>query len=265
MRLRNSVLLSVTLVGTLALAGACAKKDDVAPGGPAAASSGAATTDAKTELGDAFRKLNTTTAAFTLDTDIGSMASVKGSGVSDPVNRASKSSIKVTGRGANVNTEVLVTGTDLYVKLNLPLLGIDPAKWTHIDIAKAGSLSALGLGDPADPANVKTFSDAVTTVEKSGSGTYKGTIDVTKRAAAGVGADAVKALGDGAKSVPFEVVVNGDGYPTKLTISMPAGGELPATTVTTTFSEFGKPVTIEKPAPAQVQEAPEGLLSRLGG
>jgi hypothetical protein len=267
MRLRNSALLSVTLAGTLALAGACAKKDDAPTPGTsgAAPSATAAPADAKSELVAAYRKLNGTTSTFGLDTDIGSVASLKGSGKADPANKASKSSLAVTGKGTNLTIDVLAAGTDLYMKFSAPLPGVDTSKWIHVDISKISSLSKLGIGDPADPANVKSFTDTVVSVQKSGPGAFKGTMDLTKRTTGTVSAEVIKAMGEQAKAVPFEAAVNGDGYPTSLTINMPAAGEVPATTTKTTFSDFGQPVTIDKPAPAEVQEAPAALLKQLGG
>ena len=101
------------------------------------------------------------------------------------------------------------------------------------------------------------------TVERDGPGAFKGTLDMTKRSLPAASVVLLQKMGDAAKSVPFAATVRADGYLTSLTVNTPGAGEVPPTTATSTFSDFGKPVTISKPADAEVQPAPAALLTQF--
>jgi hypothetical protein len=266
MKSSRNVLLALMLSGALGVTAACGDKNDNGGAAPAAGGSTSAAAspqaDGRAELVNAFNKLNGVTFAYAMTTESGSAASTKLTGLSDAAKKANSGSMTITAQGQQISAEVIVVGTDLYLKMGLPLPGVDPKKWMYVDGSKT-SLSKLGLGNADDPANVKGFGDAIVTVERTGPGAFKGTIDMTKRNLPAAGAAMLQQMGDAAKSVPFEVTVGADGYVTSLKVTMPAAGQLPATTATTTFSEFGKPVSISKPAAAEVQPAPAALLAQL--
>ncbi|GAA2371266.1 hypothetical protein [Dactylosporangium salmoneum] len=268
MRSSRGLLLTLVLSGALSVTAACGDKStagDAAPAGSAAATSAAASpqADPRTELINAFNKLNGVSMAYSTSTESGAVASTKLTGSSDPATKATSGTMVVTAPGQTINAQLIVLGTDVYMKMSVPLPGVDPKKWMYFDGSKT-SLAKLGLGDPDDPASVKGFSEAIVTAERTGTGAYKGTLDMTKRKVPESGAALVQQMGDAAKSVPFEATTNADGYVTSLTIMMPAAGQIPATTAKSTFSDFGKPVTITKPAAAEVQAAPAALLAQLG-
>jgi hypothetical protein len=266
MKSSRSVLLALALSGVLTVTGACGGKDGSGEAAPAAkASTSAAASpvaDARAELTTAFDKFNGVTMAYTATTETGAAATTKLTGSSDPTKKANSGSMTITAQGQQITAEVIVVGTDLYLKLGVPLPGVDPKKWMYVDGSKT-SLSKLGLGNPDDPANVKGLADAIVAVERTGAGAYKGTMDVTKRNLPAASADLLKLMGDAAKSVPFEATVGAEGYVTSLTVRMPAAGQVPATTATTTFSDFGKSVSISKPAASEVQPAPAALLAQF--
>ncbi|WP_432827972.1 hypothetical protein [Dactylosporangium sp. CA-092794] len=266
MKTSRSLLLALVLSGALTVTAACGDKKDNGGTAPAAGGSASAAAspqaDARTELINAFNKLNTVTLAYTANTETGTVATTKLNGSSDPVKKAASGSMTISAQGTQITADLVVVGTDVYLKLSVPLPGIDPKKWLYIDGAKT-SLSKLGLGSPDDPANVKGLADAIATVERDGPGGYKGTFDMTKRNLPEASTAMLQQMGDAAKSVPFEATVGADGYLTALTVKMPAAGQVPATTSTTTFSDFGKPVSISKPADADVQPAPAALLSQF--
>ena len=265
MKSSRSLLLALALSGVITVTAACADKKDDGVAAPATATSSAAPSpqaDARTELTNAFNKLNGTTMAYTTSTETGAVASTKLTGSSDPAKKANSGKMTITAAGQNINADVIVLGTDVYLKLGLPLPGVDPKKWMYFDGSKT-SLSKLGLGNPDDPANVKGFSDAIVTAERTAAGSYKGTIDLTKRNLPEASQSLIQQMGDAAKAVPFEATVNTDGYLTSVSMTMPAAGQVPATTSKSTFSDFGKPVTIAKPADAEVQPAPAALLAQF--
>ncbi|MER7003255.1 LppX_LprAFG lipoprotein [Dactylosporangium sp. NPDC000555] len=267
MKSSRSVLLALVLSGALTVTTACGDKND--NGGDAAPAAGGSASaaaspkaDARADLAKAFNKLAGVTVAYSTTTEVGPAAVTKLTGSSDPAKQTNSGSLTITTQGQQITAEVIIVGTDLYLKLGLPVPGVDPKKWMYIDGSKA-SLGKLGLGNPDDPANIKGFADAIVTVEQTGAGAFKGTIDITKRNLPASSADVIQQMGDAAKSVPFEATVGAEGYITSLTLTTPAAGQVPATTATTTFSDFGKPVSISKPAAADVQPAPAALLSQF--
>ncbi|MEV6931495.1 hypothetical protein AB0M46_44360 [Dactylosporangium sp. NPDC051485] len=268
MKSSRALLLALALSGALSVTAACDDKNtagDAAPATSAAATSAAAApqADPRTELVNAFSKLNSAPMAYSTSTESGTLASTKLTGSADPATKANSGTMVITTNGQAINAQVIVLGTDVYMKMSVPLPGIDPKKWMYFDGSKT-SLTKLGLGNPDDPANVKGLADAIVTAERTGTGAFKGTIDLTKRKVPESGAALIQQMGDAAKSVPFEAATNADGYLTSFTMTMPAAGQVPATTAKTTFSDFGKPVTITKPAAAEVQPAPAALLAQLG-
>ncbi|GAA3302266.1 hypothetical protein Dvina_24950 [Dactylosporangium vinaceum] len=268
MKSSRSALFAVVLSGALAVTAACGdKKDDSAatPGAAAPATSAAApspTADAKAELTAAFKKLAAVSMTYTASTDTAGAGGTKITGAADPNAKATSATMVITAAGQTINAQMLVVNTDMYLKMDLPLPGVDAKKWMYIDGSKT-SLSKLGLGSPDDPANIKNFTDAVVTAEKTGATSFKGTFDATKRNIPAVGAQLIQSMGDAAKAIPFEATVGADGYLTGLTVKMPAAGQIPATTSTQTFSDFGKPVTIKKPAAGETQPAPAALLAQF--
>ncbi|MEU0558706.1 hypothetical protein [Dactylosporangium sp. NPDC006015] len=266
MKSRRNVLLALALSGALTVTAACGDKNqngDVAPAANGSTSAAASpTADARAELTSAFSKLSGVTVTYTSTTDSGAMASSKLTGSSDPAKKANSGTMTITAQGQQINGDVIVVGTDLYLKLSLPIPGVDPKKWMYIDGTKT-SLSKLGLGSPDDPANVKGLADTIVSVERTGTGTYKGTLDATKRNIPAAAAALLQQMGDAAKSVPFEATVSAEGYVTSLTVKMPGVGQVPPSTVTSTFTDFGKPVSISKPAATDVQPAPAALLAQF--
>jgi hypothetical protein len=266
MRSSRRLLLAVVLSGALTATAACTgKHDDKAAGGgatPGSTSAAAATGAARTELTNAFNKLGGGPYGYTATTQTGSTGSIKLTGSSNPPKKTSTGKTTVINGERQINAEVIVVGTDVYLKVSDELPNVDPDKWMRVDATKT-SLGKLGLGSPDDPANVKGFTDAIVTAEKTGPGAYKGTIDATRRPLPASAAALVQQLGDAAKSVAFEATVGSDGYPTMLKVSLPAVGRtIPPTTNTSTFKDFGKAVTISKPAAAKVVQAPASLLSQ---
>jgi hypothetical protein len=266
MRYSKRLVVALMLSRMINVNAACGDKKDDGVAAPATAAGSSAApapaADARTELTNAFTKLNGTTMSYETLTQTGTLATTKLNGASDPSKKASSGKMTITAQGQNINAEVTVLGTDVYLKLGLPLPGVDPNKWLYLDGSKT-SLGKLGLGSPDDPANVKGLSDAFVTVERVGTGSYKGTIDMTKRKMPDSGAALIRQMGDAAKAVPFEATVNTDGYLTSVSFTMPAAGQVPATTAKSTFSDFGKPVTVTKPADADVQPAPAALLAQF--
>jgi hypothetical protein len=248
--IRKAILTGAALAASLVFVAGC-QKDGATSSGPSSAPG----VNASQELGAAATKLNSTSYKFTINA-----ADTTFNGAADPAAKAMKMSLAASGQGISMNVELLVVSPDLYVKISgLPLPGLDTGKWLHLDSSKITSMDSLGLGDPSDPTSTQQLAKMLVTVEKTGDHAYKGTLDLTKGSALGVGKGDLGKLGDKAKSVPFEATTDDQGRLTSLKITVPAIGSEKETVVSITFSDFGAPVNATKPAASEVQEAPEQI------
>ncbi|WP_033344431.1 hypothetical protein [Catenuloplanes japonicus] len=138
-----------------------------------------------------------------------------------------------------------------------------PDKWVVVDPSQAAADDSMPKGwtdADADPTGTDVLVDAVIDVTETGTGTYSGTLDLTKAEAADV-VDLTKA-GDTVKAVPFTATVDDSGRLTAITLKVPAIGEVAAFDYKVTFTYDGAK-TIEAPVAAEVTEAPESLKDLL--
>ncbi len=205
---------------------------------------------ATAELTAAAQKLNDDTVKVTLES-----ATVTSTGHLDP--RADKASMSLQ-IGNNSSIDLRSIGPDAWLQAT-GVPGVEPGKWLHIDGARLAGTTFDALPD-GDAAGAGKFVERMAEVNKSGDGSYRGTIDLTKVAGSGVSVDV---LGGKGNSVPFTATVDDQGRLSKLTIDLstidPSLG-----TMTTTYSDFGSPVAVSAPPAANVVEAPESLLQSLG-
>jgi hypothetical protein len=231
--------------------------------GSGSASPGASATPARSatdELVSAAAKLRSATYKFTVKVGSTSM-----DGAADPSTKGVQLTSRASAGGMSVDISLLAVGTDLYAQIDgLSLLGINGDTWLHVDGTKIKSLAVLGIADPSDPTGANSLSKQIVTANKSGSGDYTGTLDLTKAAVAGIPVAAITSVGDKAKSVPFTASVDSQGRLTKLSFTVPAQGSMPDTPVTITYSDFGSSVNVTKPT-SNVQEAPQAVYTFLGG
>jgi hypothetical protein len=131
----------------------------------------------------------------------------------------------------------------------------------HLDASKV-SADKLGVQDPSDPTGGYNTLKTATDVQKVGENHYKGTLDLTKTPTSAANSKRLSLLGDSAKAVPFEVTVDDKGRLSSMDMVMKVNGS--DTTAHTTFSNYGTPVTVAKPAPSEVVEAPQAIYGTLG-
>jgi hypothetical protein len=267
--MKSTKTLALALVLGAALVGAagCADKPTAAvPGGAGSAAAPAPAADAKAALAAASAKTNTTAHTVTMESGLTGLGTLKGSGSVDPAQKAMSMKMTTSFNGMDVAAEILGFERELYLKLGVPFPGLDTSKWLRIDGSKASALGAFGIGSGTDPTGAKAFTDAVVTVEQTAPGKYKGTIDATRTNGAGFAGNAdelAKQLGDQAKALPFEATVDGQGYLTSIAMQIPLPNQPLPAGVHMKYADFGKSVTIAKPAAAQVQEIPAQLLRLL--
>jgi hypothetical protein len=211
--------------------------------------------DPATALRAAVARTNQTTMTFTIDADLGSLGSQKGSGGADPKAKATGYHADLTVQDRDVTIDAILVGPDLYLKVPGVTSG---DRWAHVELTKVRSLSKLGLDATGNPTNLGSLATELVAVTRTAPGAYSGTLDRAKNPAV-VAAGASEAL----KSVPFEATVNPDGYVTSLVIHTPPVGTAPASTSTARFADFGAPITIDRPDSSEVQQAPDSLYQAL--
>jgi hypothetical protein len=270
MRSSSKILVALIMAGALPFVGACAKSGAAVSGGSAPASSPAASpspsVDPVAVLTASMSKSQATSAKFTIDSEVGTIASTQGSGQVDVATRSEMVTLTLKAAGKTIHEQVTAIGTDVYLKIDLPIPGVDGKKWLHLDATKLTSLTALGLGNPSDPASLSAYSKQIVTVQQTGPGQYQGTLDLTKAPLPSIASSVLAQAGDAIKSVPFVATTDDQSRLTSMTVNLPPlGTSAPASTTTIKFSDFGAPVTVHAPAKSQVQEAPAVFYSLFGG
>jgi hypothetical protein len=253
---------ALVVLTALALAAGCTGGDGAAPAGsPAGAAPGRATGPAADELTAAARKTASDSYRYTVDLGPGA----RGEGAADPAARAASVKMVVEAEDAAISTETLAVGADHYLRFTgLDLPGLGGGKWMHLDAGKVSGGRMLGVRNAADPTGTIALTGTATSVQKTGDRGYKGSLDLTRGdVSAVVDAATLGRLAGRAKSVPFEATVDEQGRLVSFGYTLPAVGEEKAAPMTVRYSGFGAKVTLQKPAPAEVVEAPESVYALL--
>jgi hypothetical protein len=142
-----------------------------------------------------------------------------------------------------------------------------PKQWMLMDPAKVkGTDVPLAYDHDADPGNTGVLFASIVDVRQTAPGRFAGTVDLTKASKADfVDAATLTALGDKAKSTPFEAAVDGKGRLTSLAVKVPAAGKTKAATYTVAYSEYGGAPALAKPAAGEQQPAPAAAYEMMNG
>lgn len=214
-----------------------------------AATPSATAVDAREELISAARKLG----EDTLRVDMKAMG-MSMSVAMDPRARTGTSGLDLGEMGT---IDVLMVGKDFYLRMK-GIPGVS-GKWLHVDAAKLAGTS-FDIMPEGDPASANRLIQTIVEVERTAEHQFKGTLDLTKSPNAD---KETKALGDKAKAVPFTAKTDEQGRLIELVTDMssiqPSVG-----TMTTTYSNFGIAVSVQKPPASQVQEASPEMLKAFG-
>lgn len=266
MKTRRSAITGLGLVIALSFGVAgCNNATDGAGTDATASTSASSQVSALDSLTDAIQKLDEET--FKVKRENGSDG-LEISGAVDPT--AKKVSMKwfspIGDQGMTVDFVQL--GSAVYVKLTgdvqlhsftrLPAL---PDKWMHMDAANVEEGSTFSDMVDGDPAGVNDMLKAVTGVERNGELGFKGTFDITK--SPGLEGEFYRRFGEKAKAVPFNAKIDNQGRLTYIFINLSAVDSGITGGTTATYSDFGLPVTIEKPATGQTVEAPAAVLKEF--
>lgn len=243
----------LALVAALSLAAAgCAESADRPPSAGAStdATAAAAQPGAVEELRTAVDKLNDDTVRVTLDGGAQS-----GSGVLDPRAGTAQMDLKMGLGGQSLDIQFVRVQNDLYLKA--PGLDGGSDKWRHVDATKIAPDSNLNGMLQGDLAVAENTIDGIVEVRRDGERRYSGTVDLTRSPTANK--ESVRVLGEQATAVPFTAAVDEQGRLTELTIDMSVLVSSLGT-LRTSYSDFGAPVTVRRPAASETAEAPAELL-----
>jgi hypothetical protein len=205
----------------------------------------------------------------------GQQVDISGSGDFDNTSHQGSMSAHATVGGIDLQIDEILDGTTIYMKSPLFAAALPAGKtWLKLDLEKIGKtkgidFSALMSQDPNQTFAQLQASGQVTKVGDEtlyGAETthYRGQIDVSKLPQGGK----VEAF-TRAKYGPYNVWIGkDDGYVHQISMSYsyvtPGVGRQTAT-MTTTFSDFGKTVTVNVPSDADAVDATGKTIKRLGG
>jgi hypothetical protein len=251
MRFRRLTIAGVALVAAVGLSscGTSADKAGGKAGGTAAPAGAPATTaqaDATAELADAAAKL----AGESMHVGITMAGGVTMTGVADAKAQTADMSMTL-GAGLADQLRIIRVGSDMWARgdgsIGALVGGSD--KWVHLDISQMSSL--IGSGEPATAAKLlRSAAD----VRSAGDHRFTGTIDLTKAETS----SAAPSMGAKAKAVPFTARTDDQGRLIEMKIDM-SGVASGAGVVTSTYSDFGTPVSVKAPAKSTTVEAPTRL------
>jgi len=140
-----------------------------------------------------------------------------------------------------------------------------PPKWLELDTSKVDDPEDVRYTHP-DPTGAVVLLDHIVDATETSQGAFKGTVDLTKAADVDVvDAEALAALGEKAKAVPFEAAVDASGRLTSLTVEVPAAGQTEAFSWVATFSDYGTAPEVKQPPAAQTTPAPPETYDLLNG
>jgi hypothetical protein len=222
---------------------------------PASASSAAQS--ARDALLASIEPLTKTSYKYTLTT-----GGLTGQGAMDPADK--KGTLALSGQQQNnaVTINVNAIGTDIWMKLDLGTnndkLKISSDKWFHVDATRLGANPNLPV-DPNGAANTANLLRGAVDVQRSDARHFSGTVDLTKATGTTwMGQAGMASLAAKAQAVPFTATVDGQGRLSELRIDL-STVDPALSPVQSTYSDYGTAVTVVRPEPAQVAEAPDSV------
>lgn len=229
---------------------------------PAASPTGAGQSkpvDPSAELAAAVSKL--TTESMRVETAMAT--GLNGKGVVDETGDQMQMTLSITTPGSAEGTTVDMrkVGTDVYLKFDGSLgqaMGGKSGKWLHIDSASVPAGSPFSP-ESNDPKSVTKLLASAAKVERTGERAWKGELDMTKSPT--MTEQAKKSLGVKATGVPFTAKADAEGRLAEIVIDVETIAK-GAGQMTTTYSDFGLEVSVEKPAGAV--EMPKEMLGIVG-
>ncbi|WP_164842203.1 hypothetical protein [Actinoplanes solisilvae] len=257
--------LAATATVALALAGCDGGSGSTTSGAsaPASASGSAAASAADPAAVEALTKATSQLGTTSFKVTATSGTGFKLNGAVDPAQGNGTADLSAKGPNAEVTVKTLLAGQDLY--LQVP--GITKAgTWTHVDVARLPEGANVGLRPgQIDPVNTSNLLNSSTDVRSTGDNSYAGTLDLSKAIGlAGVSQVTIDETGAQAQKVPFTAKLDEQGRLSALTVDIPATNGQAAQPLEVSYTDYGVPVSVTKPAASEVTEAPDSLYTSLG-
>jgi hypothetical protein len=176
--------------------------------------------------------------------------------------------------GFTLHSDFLVVEEQTWIKMRFTgaegLTGLPklPKKWMLIDPAKIKDTEDIPLGydSETDPGEAGTVVRGIVEARQTGAGEFAGTTDLTGQGDSEiVDPEQLAALGERAKTLPFEATVDDQGRLISTVVKIPAAGKHKAAKYEVTYSNFGKAPTPAAPAADQQQEATKEAYELLNG
>ncbi|MEV0727586.1 hypothetical protein [Polymorphospora sp. NPDC050346] len=169
--------------------------------------------------------------------------------------------------------DLILIDEDMWVRIDYgdelnKAAGIDAwsDKYLLVDQTRVPGLLDTTSEDPddSDPASATLLFRTATDVRETGTGTYRGTVDLGKAPDSMLVDEATReALGAAVGSIPFEARIDAEGRLVELGISTPAAGEIEAREIKIVYSQFGTATPPRRPTAAQSMRAPEAAYELL--
>lgn len=239
---------------TFALAG-CSDKTP-AGGGTTPPTTSAPQADAKDAFIEAANKLNDQTVK--IETKMQGVVGMTSTGQVDPAAKTASFVTDMSIAGTQMKMTMIAIDADVWMKMSgAPGM---PDKWMHLAADKVKAGSTLDLLKNGDASGAEDLASTVVEVQRDGASGFQGTMDLTKSKS--LGEDMLKELGDKGAAVPFTATVDAEGRLSSMTVDMeaavPGSGK-----ITSTYSGFGDPVEVTKPASSEVIEMPAEILAAM--
>lgn len=253
-RLASLGLLAVA--GTVLATGCNTQPVPAGAGGTASAAPSASAPAAKDVLARAVAGLGTAKYALTI-----TIGPQKATGTVDGPAHSAQINLTATAEGITFTYDAVAVGSDVWVRLDLGAatnrqLGIAPARWMHVDVAKVTKPDALPLNvASADLLGIGGITQAFAGLVRTDATHLTGTVDLTRiTGQLAPSADDLAKVKDKVGAVPVAVTLDAQGRLTELKID--AAAIDPALTHDLTFN-YDAPHPITKPtgaveAPAKV-------------
>jgi hypothetical protein len=257
---------TVAAVSALALTG-CGPNDDTAGSTPSTGKTSSAAADPREVLLGAVPDDDAPAYKFKV---AGNETPL--SGVVDGSTRAAEINMaqKIEDVGVTLKMDIRVVDKQGWVKIafspaNVGGLPKMPKKWMLLDPKKLDDTSMLDPGDRTDPGYTELLLENSAGLRSTSPGHYAGTTDLTKADEAEILDEAgLQALGEAAKKLPIEAVVDG-GKLTSLIVKIPAAGKVKAHNYTVSYSGFGATPKLAAPAAGEQQKATTTAYEMLNG
>jgi hypothetical protein len=192
---------------------------------------------------------------------------LSGDGAADPVNKTATVAMTGTSQGNSAKIDMIAVGTDFWLKLNFgnanQSMGISSDKWLHIDAARLGASANLPVDPSGGAATASGLFTGLTDVRQVDSQHFTGSLDLTKATGvSGINQDLLNKAGVKATSVPFTATLDSQNRLSDLKVDLSSID--PSLALEVSYSDYGSPVTVTKPDPAAVAEAPDSVYKLFG-